>query len=110
MASLGHPVVGDTLYGAAGQLTDQGRDQAALRTRASRTAPKRTEPERLRLGRNFLHAEELEFAHPLTGKLLKLQAPLPDELKEFLKRLEGPRSARSEKSGKFCAEMPRLLE
>jgi 23S rRNA pseudouridine1911/1915/1917 synthase len=85
MASLGHPVVGDTLYGAAGQQTDQ----TALRTAGSRTSRKKAEPELLRLGRNFLHAEELEFAHPLTGKLLKLQAPLPDDLREFLKRLEG---------------------
>jgi 23S rRNA pseudouridine1911/1915/1917 synthase len=91
MASLGHPVVGDTLYGAAAEQTDQ----AALRAAASRASRKRAEPERLRLGRNFLHAEELEFAHPVTGKLLKLQAPLPDELKEFLKRLEGGPQRRS---------------
>jgi 23S rRNA pseudouridine1911/1915/1917 synthase len=85
MASLGHPVVGDTLYGAAGQQTDQ----AAGRPAGSRTTRRKAEPERLRLGRNFLHAEELEFAHPLTGKLLKLKAPLPNELQDFLKLLEG---------------------
>jgi len=91
MASLGHPVVGDTLYGAAGQLTDE----AALRAPGSRTTRRKAEPERLRLGRNFLHAGELEFVHPMTGKLLKLQAPLPDELKEFLNRLEGPLQQRT---------------
>jgi 23S rRNA pseudouridine1911/1915/1917 synthase len=85
MASIGHPVVGDTLYGAAGQQMDH----AAGRPAGSRTTRKKAEPERLRLGRNFLHAEALEFAHPLTGKPLKLQAPLPDELTEFLTRLEG---------------------
>lgn len=84
MASIGHPVVGDTLYGAAGQLTDR----EALRRSPSRAARRRAEAERLKLGRNFLHAAELELAHPLTGKPLALKAPLPAELEEFLGRLE----------------------
>jgi 23S rRNA pseudouridine1911/1915/1917 synthase len=84
MASIGHPVVGDTLYGGAGQLTDQVAAQAAQ----SRAARRKSEPEVLRLGRNFLHAAKLEFAHPVTGKLLQLEAPLPEELEKFLERLE----------------------
>ena len=84
MASIGHPVVGDTLYGAAGQLTDQVAAQAAQ----SKAARRKAEPERLRLGRNFLHAARLEFEHPVTGKLLQLEAPLPRELETFLGRLE----------------------
>jgi 23S rRNA pseudouridine1911/1915/1917 synthase len=82
MASIGHPVVGDTLYGAAGELT-----QSAQPDGAKRTGPRR-EPEKLRLGRNFLHAAELGFAHPITGRPLKLEAPLPGELESFLGRLE----------------------
>ena len=85
MASIGHPVVGDTLYGGAGQLTDQVAAQAAQ----SKAARRKADPERLRLGRNFLHAAQLEFTHPITGKLLQLEAPLPRELEEFLSRLEG---------------------
>jgi len=84
MASIGHPVVGDTLYGGAGQLTDQVASQAAQ----SKAARRKAEPERLKLGRNFLHAARLEFTHPITGKLLQLEAPLPDELERFLERLE----------------------
>jgi 23S rRNA pseudouridine1911/1915/1917 synthase len=84
MASIGHPVVGDTLYGGSGQLTDQVASQAAT----SKAARRKAEPERLRLGRNFLHAAQLEFSHPGTGKLLQLEAPLPVELEEFLSRLE----------------------
>ena len=86
MASIGHPVVGDSLYGAAGQLTDQVASQAAQ----SKAARRKLEPEKLRLGRNFLHAANLEFAHPLTGKLVKLEAPLPEELERFLGQLEAP--------------------
>jgi 23S rRNA pseudouridine1911/1915/1917 synthase len=89
MASIGHPVVGDTLYGGAGQLTDQQALQAAQ----SKAARRNAEPEKLRLGRNFLHAARLEFAHPLTGKPLELEAALPSELEAYLSRLE--RDARS---------------
>ncbi|MFZ0744969.1 MAG: RluA family pseudouridine synthase [Terracidiphilus sp.] len=84
MASIGHPVVGDTLYGASGQLTDQVAAQAAQ----SKAARRRSEPERLRLGRNFLHAAKLEFTHPATARLLQLEAPLPNELSAFLQQLE----------------------
>jgi 23S rRNA pseudouridine1911/1915/1917 synthase len=100
MASIGHPVVGDTLYGGAGQL----RDQQALQSATSRSARANTgalgnrsslpgwkiEPETLRLGRNFLHAAKLEFTHPVSGKPLNLEAPLPSELTAFLDRLEAP--------------------
>jgi 23S rRNA pseudouridine1911/1915/1917 synthase len=84
MASIGHPVVGDTLYGGSGHLTDQVASQAAT----SKAARRKAEPEKLKLGRNFLHAAQLEFPHPRTGKLLQLEAPLPVELEEFLTRLE----------------------
>jgi len=84
MASIGHPVVGDTLYGGAGQLTDQVAAQAPT----SKAARRKADPERLRLGRNFLHAAQLEFTHPRTGKLLQLEAPLPEELENFLRRLD----------------------
>jgi 23S rRNA pseudouridine1911/1915/1917 synthase len=84
MASIGHPVVGDTLYGGAGQLTDQVASQAAQ----SKAARRRAEPERLKLGRNFLHAARLEFTHPRTGKLLELEAALPLELENFMNRLD----------------------
>lgn len=82
MASLGHPVVGDTLYGAPARLTTMPSRQ--------RTYP---EPECLELHRNFLHAAELEFAHPKTGKVLHLEAPLPGELEDLLKVLEAVNSA-----------------
>jgi 23S rRNA pseudouridine1911/1915/1917 synthase len=69
MSSIGHPVVGDTLYGGAGQLTDQVASQAAT----SKAARRKAEPEKLVLGRNFLHAAQLEFTHPATGKLMQLE-------------------------------------
>jgi 23S rRNA pseudouridine1911/1915/1917 synthase len=74
MASIGHPVVGDTLYGAPARI-------AVPAKRAS------SEDASLSLDRNFLHAAELAFAHPRTGELLELAAPLPHELEGFLARL-----------------------
>ncbi len=73
LASLGHSVVGDVLYGALGKLrrTD---DPAG-------DAPERT------LNRNFLHAAEIELRHPRTGKPLDLKAPLPPELESFLAKV-----------------------
>jgi len=79
MASIGHPVVGDTLYGGAAQLTGK----------PAQFAHRKQNAEQLKLGRNFLHAARLEFTHPLTGMALRLEAPLPAELTDFLHRLEG---------------------
>jgi 23S rRNA pseudouridine1911/1915/1917 synthase len=75
MQSLGHPVVGDTLYGAPRSLTASIRKDGNERPMEERSAG---------LGRNFLHAAHLEFAHPQTGKALAIEAPLPRELEEFL--------------------------
>lgn len=74
LASLGHPVVGDTLYGAPRILKEVG----------GRGKP----AEEPTINRNFLHAAALEFQHPRSGKLLGLRAPLPSELEEFLKHVK----------------------
>jgi len=106
MASLGHPVVGDTLYGAPREL----RHVSGVAKGAESRAPGRTSPRlaaatrpfgKLRAGygappsgaislpRNFLHAAELELAHPRTGKPIALTSPLPEELQRFLAAIEG---------------------
>ena len=74
LASLGHPIVGDTLYGAPRSL----RLQSA---------------EHITLGRNFLHAAALQFAHPRTEESLSFARPLPKELHDFLEALAGERKA-----------------
>jgi 23S rRNA pseudouridine1911/1915/1917 synthase len=73
LASIGHPVVGDTVYGAPARLM-------VIPSRKA-TDP---EPESLTLRRNFLHAAELEFAHPRTGRAIHLQSELPAELEGLL--------------------------
>jgi 23S rRNA pseudouridine1911/1915/1917 synthase len=77
MSSLGHPVVGDTLYGAPGELrTESGKRRAA------------GAPATLALGRNFLHSAKLELAHPRTGERLSFARELPVELEGLLGQLE----------------------
>ncbi|HET7891372.1 MAG TPA: RluA family pseudouridine synthase [Candidatus Sulfotelmatobacter sp.] len=71
MASLGHPVVGDALYGAP-------REMRARRGRAT------DEGSAISLPRNFLHAARLELLHPRTGMPIALESPLPPELQAFV--------------------------
>jgi len=79
MSSLGHPVVGDALYGAPGELRSQSNKR--------RTAGM---PAILSLDRNFLHSANLELKHPRTKDLLKFSSPLPEELASLLHSLEKP--------------------
>jgi 23S rRNA pseudouridine1911/1915/1917 synthase len=69
LASLGHPVVGDSTYGAPAILRWGGGEEPTL-------------------SRTFLHAARLTFAHPLTGQRLKVEAPLPQDLAVFLDHIE----------------------
>jgi 23S rRNA pseudouridine1911/1915/1917 synthase len=91
--SLGHPVVGDTLYGAPHLIPGLAPD--------------------LQLDRNFLHAARLSFTHPQSDiqteiqtekqtktqsekqsrKQLDIEAPLPVELESFLKAIHADLSA-----------------
>jgi 23S rRNA pseudouridine1911/1915/1917 synthase len=68
LASLGHPVVGDTLYGAPRMLS-----------RGSGIS----------LDRNFLHAAALGFQHPRSGQPLSFSRPLPQELQGLLGQVGG---------------------
>ncbi len=67
-SALKHPVVGDTLYGAAEHVHHGKIVMPAL-------------------GRNFLHAAKLGFSHPRTGAWMELRAPLPVELHAYLEKL-----------------------
>jgi 23S rRNA pseudouridine955/2504/2580 synthase len=67
LAHLKHPIAGDDKYGNFAlnkELAAQG------------------------LKRMFLHAASLSFRHPVTDQALKLEAPLPDDLQQFLDYLD----------------------
>jgi 23S rRNA pseudouridine1911/1915/1917 synthase len=72
MAALGHPLLGDAVYGGGG--TKFERAHAAL------------------IQGQCLHAGKLRLTHPVTGKDMRFECPLPDEfakLKEVLRREAG---------------------
>jgi 23S rRNA pseudouridine1911/1915/1917 synthase len=85
MQAIGHPVVGDFLYGAPHRIK---RAEAVGRGLKARPAAE-SEEDSLSLERNFLHAAALEFAHPRTGETLSLEAELPEELGVLLEQLRG---------------------
>lgn len=60
LASIGHPLVGDPLYGPTGQPLDHLPGLPGD-------------------GGYFLHAQYLKFQHPITREQLSLEAPLPEE-------------------------------
>jgi len=67
LTHLGFPLAGDDKYGDFS--TNRALQKAGLK-------------------RMFLHAQALRFAHPLSGELMSLVAPLPAELREFIARLD----------------------
>jgi len=69
LASLRHPVVGDTLYGAPREI-------------GAKNGPC------ILLPRNFLHAAALQLRHPRSGEALSFARPLPEELQAFLERIK----------------------
>jgi 23S rRNA pseudouridine1911/1915/1917 synthase len=68
LASLRHPVVGDTLYGAPREMS--AKNEGAIS-----------------LPRNFLHAAALQLQHPRTGEALSFARALPEELQGLLEAI-----------------------
>lgn len=62
MSSIGHPLVGDKLY---------------------------TDKQTVAFKRQALHAERLEFRHPVTHVRLKVVAPLPPDMRQLIDALRG---------------------
>lgn len=75
VAALGHPVVGDPLYGR----TVRRSDEAGAVMRA--------------MTRQALHARHLRFVHPKTGETMAFESALPEDISRLiagLERLENP--------------------
>ena len=69
LASQGHPIAGDDKYGDFEQ---------------------NKQLQKIGLKRMFLHAWQLKFSHPMSGRLTTLQAPLPQELQQFVDSVQPP--------------------
>ncbi len=79
MAHLKHPIVGDPMYGGPLKL------------------PKGATPELIAALRGFrrqaLHAQTLEFMHPISGEPVRCTAPVPDDMLHLLKTLQDDAAA-----------------
>jgi 23S rRNA pseudouridine1911/1915/1917 synthase len=84
LASIGHPLLGDGVYGTG------FRSKAALLPQAAQVALKD-------LGRQALHAHMLAFEHPVTGKLMRFRSELPPDLARLHGKLAASRADSSEK-------------
>jgi 23S rRNA pseudouridine1911/1915/1917 synthase len=75
MAHLGHPVIGDSLYGSGFRSKTRalhGKAQSAT----------------VLMARQALHAAVLCFLHPISGKFLQFNSELPADMRGVLEALE----------------------
>ena len=68
MASIGHPLVGDPVYGRAGKMHSKLLKE-------------------LQFHRQALHAAELGFSHPVTKHRLSFSSPMPPDMQELFNAL-----------------------
>jgi 23S rRNA pseudouridine1911/1915/1917 synthase len=97
LSTVGHPVVGDRLYGAAALpaelvVPELGKPRAQAPSVAEsgegdvtrRPEPCATEPSTRRF---YLHARRIRLAHPSTHAPLSIEAPLPPDFEKLLQSL-----------------------
>lgn len=72
LADLGHPLIGDALYG---------------KRRKRRTVDERLKSATESFARPALHARVLAFSHPTSGERLRFEAPIPHDLQKLLSDL-----------------------
>ena len=73
MQHIKHPIIGDSLYGGALKLPKGATEDLVGALRGFK--------------RQALHAEVLEFAHPITGQPIRAEAPIPDDMQALMKVL-----------------------
>lgn len=71
MKQLGHPLLGDGLYGYKPRINMEGREISL--------PP---------VPRVMLHATVLEFTHPVSGEAMRIEAPLPADFLDVMKELD----------------------
>jgi 23S rRNA pseudouridine1911/1915/1917 synthase len=74
MASIGHPLLGDSVYGAGYKTKASQLSEGAKQTLSA-------------LGRQALHAAALGFEHPITGEVLRFASPPPADFSRLVKAL-----------------------
>ncbi|MDQ3269653.1 MAG: 23S rRNA pseudouridine(1911/1915/1917) synthase RluD [Pseudomonadota bacterium] len=83
MAHLKHPILGDPIYGGSLKLPKGATTELIETLRGFR--------------RQALHAETLEFVHPLSGEPVRCTAPVPADMRHLVARLREDSLAAAEK-------------
>ena len=83
MAHLKHPIVGDPLYGGPLKLPKGATQELIAALRGFK--------------RQALHAETLEFAHPVSGEPVRCTAPVPADMQHLLRVLREDTRAAAER-------------
>lgn len=81
LSSRGYPVLGDKLYGVGA-----GSPRPLQKTGGQAgegTSPLRIKPPK----RHMLHAQQIEFWHPITKKKMKIESPLPEDMQKMIEIL-----------------------
>ncbi len=74
-AAIGHPVLGDVIYG-----------------RKKNTILKRSDGNEILIRRQMLHAWKIAFQHPLENRPLNFRAPVPEDMRAIIKFLDQEKS------------------
>ena len=77
LAAVGHPIAGDPLYGY--------NEKATRKTSGKR--PTLVSADTITFTRTMLHAISISFLHPLTGQLLRVDAPYPPDFLENMEKV-----------------------
>ncbi|MFC3551580.1 23S rRNA pseudouridine(1911/1915/1917) synthase RluD [Lysobacter cavernae] len=84
MAHLKHPIIGDPLYGGPLKLPKGATEELIAGLRGFK--------------RQALHAETLEFAHPVTGEPVRCSAPMPADMQQLVQVLHDDSRIAAEKA------------
>ncbi len=87
MASIGHPLLGDPVYGYGLRLMKGASDDFTAALRAFR--------------RQALHAARLSFDHPITGEAMDFSAPLPGDMLALIEALRKDREEHADEEPAF---------
>ncbi|MCY4144811.1 MAG: RluA family pseudouridine synthase [Gammaproteobacteria bacterium] len=77
--AIGHPLVGDAIYGASGRLPRTATDDLISKVR--------------NFSRHALHSAELRFDHPVTGKQLDFSSNTPEDMRQLIESLQHDRNS-----------------
>jgi 23S rRNA pseudouridine1911/1915/1917 synthase len=82
LAYIGHPILGDPVYGGRRSARPRGRGEDIV------------------ANRQMLHAWRLGFVHPRTGEYRVFEAPLPSDFQQILKTLQAQKGEDQKKQEK----------